>query len=115
MLHFAAASLFSLSTSLSVRCVCSTWRGRTVLQSLLDIPPDLMSEARLMGMGGGPGMDPYHHQQNPGQQQYPPQYQQNLGRVAYIIPDRRHRFERLTLRGIELDLLLLDVLVSDPT
>lgn len=33
------------------------------------------------------------------------------GRVAYIMPDRVHRFERLTMRGLEMQLLLMDILV----
>ena len=36
----------------------------------------------------------------------------SFGSTAYIVPDRLQRFERLIMRGLELDFLIMDILVS---
>lgn len=68
------------------------WRERTLWQQIFDMPPDMITEG-MMGVAtgaasGGPGG----------------------GRVTYTMLDRGYRFERLIFRGMELDLLIMDIL-----
>jgi hypothetical protein len=84
------------------------WRDRSVLMSLLDLPPDLEGEASVVaagasmeagaggggggggGAGGGGG---------------------DAARLTYLYTDAHHRFEALVFRGIELDLCCFEGLL----
>jgi hypothetical protein len=75
------------------------WRDRSVLQSMLDLPPDLAGEAgavaagaSLAGAGGGAGGG-------------------DAARLTYLYTDAHHRFEGLVFRGVELDLCAFEGLL----
>jgi meckelin len=65
------------------------WRERTLMQQILDLPPDMVSEA-LMTIGSAAAAG---------------------GKVTYVMMDKAYRFERTIFRGIEHDLLIFDILV----
>jgi len=76
------------------------WRNRTLVQQLFDLPPDMLTEAMMGGsvaaMAGMPAMGAAAGAG---------------GRVTYLMLDTAYRFERLMFRGMELDLLVWDILV----
>lgn len=91
------------------------WRQRTLVQQLLDLPPDMLTEslvagtlstsvgagAMVSGGGAGMGVGVGAGAGGPG----------GAGRVTYMMTDKAYRFERVMFRGIELDLLIWDILV----
>ena len=116
------------------------WRGRTPLQSLLDLPPDLLTETTSLRM------QQQMQQQQQTQQQlnsasaptsnlqglpassnsYPTTVNSNasagstaadaagggLSSVVFICPDNALRWQKMLFRGIEWDLCILDILVG---
>lgn len=88
------------------------WRQRTLLQQTLDMPPDMLTEAQAAGAtagsaavasGGGGGMGGMAGAGGP--------VAASGGRIAYAMTDNSYRFERVLFRGVELDLLVFDMLV----
>lgn len=80
------------------------WRDKTLLQAAFDVPPDMLTEGAVasagMAVGGGgsaggsgTGMGA------------------SGSRLTYTYTDHMYRFERLIFRGIELDLLIFEVLL----
>jgi len=80
------------------------WRDRTLLQAAFDVPPDMLTEGMVAsasaavtgGMGGSgtaSGLAPSN------------------SRLTYVYTDHLYRFERLIFRGIELDLLIFEILL----
>jgi meckelin len=73
------------------------WRERTLVQQLFDLPPDMLTEG-LAAAGGVSTLSPA-------------QGGSAAGRLTYMLRDPGYRFERVIFRGIELDLLVWDILV----
>lgn len=66
------------------------WRERTLAQQMMDLPPDMLTENIVAAASGTPGAG---------------------GRTTYTMLDRGYRFEKVMFRGIELDLLVFNILV----
>lgn len=96
------------------------WRQRTLVQQLLDLPPDMLTESLVAGTlstsvgagamvsgGGGGGAGGVGGMGGGGMGMGGGA----AGRVTYMMTDRGYRFERVMFRGIEVDLLVWDILV----
>lgn len=87
------------------------------MQRLLRLPPDMLNESlqRMAASASALGSDSFEpsidvsirgvEADGGGDRSSP------LGRVVYMVPDRALSFESLTMRGLELQLLVMDILV----
>ena len=65
------------------------WRQRTLFQQIVNFPPDMITEAVVAGGAST----------------------STTGRATYMMMDQKYHFERTIFSGVELDLLVFDVLV----